>query len=206
MKDYRPYFLKAIKHHFPDTQESINHSTESEYDLLKNDIAFASTSKNPMDRRIDFSGYFLSLIKVLDKQGESFEKIRAVCLEVATDFVQPKNGFQAWLKKLPVKIVGSGFAKPIVKAFGKRVGRLGHPDGFVATILTDKNDTLGLGFGVDILECDICKLYQKHNYKRFASILCEVDHITTSLAGLDMTRTGTIANGAAKCDFRYKKK
>ncbi len=37
-----------------------------------------------------------------------------------------------------------------------------------------------------------------------ASILCEVDKLTSSLAGLEMVRSGTIANGAAKCDFRWK--
>ena len=38
------------------------------------------------------------------------------------------------------------------------------------------------------------------------SILCEVDEITSALAGLKLVRTGTIANGAKKCDFRFIKK
>ena len=71
-------------------------------------------------------------------------------------------------------------------------------------MITDTKETYGLGYGIDILECGICKLYNKHNYNKFASILCEIDHITTSLAGLEMVRMGTIANGAQKCDFRYK--
>jgi hypothetical protein len=32
-----------------------------------------------------------------------------------------------------------------------------------------------------------------------------VDEITSSLAGLKLIRTGTIALGAKKCDFRYQK-
>ncbi|WP_373549566.1 L-2-amino-thiazoline-4-carboxylic acid hydrolase [Haliscomenobacter sp.] len=82
---------------------------------------------------------------------------------------------------------------------------MGHPDGFLANIITDKAETYGFGYGVDILECGICKLFKKHNYQRYASILCEVDEITSKLAGLQLIRSGTIANGAKKCDFRYKK-
>jgi hypothetical protein len=39
--------------------------------------------------------------------------------------------------------------------------------GFIATIITDKKETLGLGYGVDILECGICKLFNKHNYQKY---------------------------------------
>ncbi|MBL7784508.1 MAG: L-2-amino-thiazoline-4-carboxylic acid hydrolase, partial [Chitinophagales bacterium] len=44
----------------------------------------------------------------------------------------------------------------------------------------------------------MCKLFQKHDYSKYASILCEVDEITSGLAGLQLIRTGTIANGAKK--------
>ena len=75
----------------------------------------------------------------------------------------------------------------------------------MASIIRGKDETYGLGYGIDIVECGICKLFQKHNYQQYASILCEVDEITSSLAGLQLIRTGTIASGASKCDFRFKK-
>ena len=87
----------------------------------------------------------------------------------------------------------------------KRVSQKAHQDGFVAKIITDKNETFGFGYGFDILECGICKLFKKHNYEKYSSILCE-DEKTSSLAGLNLIRTGTIALGAKKCDFRLKKK
>ena len=92
----------------------------------------------------------------------------------------------------------------LIKAFHKRVSVNTNADGFIANILTDKKETFGLGYGIDIIECGICKLFKKHNYSKYASILCEVDEITSGLAGLQLIRTGTIANGAKKCDFRFK--
>jgi hypothetical protein len=82
---------------------------------------------------------------------------------------------------------------------------LSHPRGFAAKIITDKEETYGFGYGIDIQECGICKLFTNHNQKQYTSILCEVDNITSALAGLKLIRTGTIANGAHKCDFRFMK-
>ena len=92
----------------------------------------------------------------------------------------------------------------LIKILQRKVSKNKSKEGFVANIITNKEETYGIGYGVDILECGICKLFQKHNYYKYASILCEVDEVTTRLAGLEMIRTGTIATGAKKCDFRYK--
>lgn len=94
--------------------------------------------------------------------------------------------------------------KLMIKKFGKMVEKNSSTEGFIAKIITDKEETYGLGYGIDILECGICKLFAKHNYAKYATILCEVDEITSGLAGLQLIRTGTIANGAKICDFRYK--
>ena len=169
------------------------------------DTQFARTSKNPIDKRLDFCAYFLALIKTLDEQGESFEAIRRICLEVVTAYVSPKNKIQQVFKRLPVKLMNTPLANIFLPAFHRKVSKNSNVDGFIANIIIDKEETFGLGYGIDILECGICKLFKKHNYEKYASILCEVDEMTSSLAGLKLVRTGTIANGAKKCDFRYKK-
>jgi len=85
------------------------------------------------------------------------------------------------------------------------VNKNSHPDGFIANIITDKAETYGLGYGIDILDCGICKLFSNYSFQKYSSILCEVDEVTSGLAGLQLIRTGTIALGATKCDFRFKK-
>lgn len=177
-----------------------------EFDTLANDMMFALNSKNPMDRRIPVCGMFLAFIKSLDNQSESYEKIRSVCLEVAMVFVTPKNALQKKLKSLQGRLVKSWLFRLIIPQFKKRVKDRAHPEGFAVNIITNLEETFGLGYGIDIMECGICKLFNKHRSGQYAKILCEVDHLTSSLAGLDLIRTGTIANGASKCDFRFKQK
>ena len=180
-------------------------AVEKHYALISADTRFAATSKNPIDRRLDFCAYFLALIKTLDEQGDSFENIRTICLGVAMEYVRPKSKFQEMLKRLPARMIGTPAGAFLLGVLNKKVSQNSNPDGFVATILTDKHKTFGFGYGVDILECGICKLFSKHHYFKYASILCEVDKVTSGFAGLELIRTGTIANGAELCDFRFKK-
>ena len=206
MANYKKYFVAGVNRNFPEDPGAIIDKVNVHYKTLSVDTAFAASSTNPIDKRLDFCAYFLALIKTLDEQGESFETTRKICLEIVTEYVKPKNKLQQFLKKLPVKLINTRLATFFFKAFNKRVSKNSNPDGFIANIITDKKETLGLGYGVDILECGICKLFKKHNYQKYSSILCEVDHITSDLAGLKLIRNGTIALGAKKCDFRWERK
>jgi len=206
MGKFRKYFHEAIQKEYPQTAAHCIADIETAFKRIQPDIQFAKTSKNPVDRRMEIAAYFLATIEVLNKNGESIEKIRALLLGIANEYVRPKNALQRMLKKLPVKMIDSWFGKFFIRQMQKRVGQRSHPDGFAVRVLTDKKETLGLGYGIDILECGICKLYNKHGQQKYTPLLCEIDYITTSMAGLTMHRSGTIAQGASKCDFRYEKK
>lgn len=205
MEEYRKYFIRSLKANYPKEFDIVIANTDKYYKHISTDTTFAKTSTNPLDKRLDFSSYFLALIKTLDEKGETFDTIRDICLETITDYVKPKNKLQEFFKRILPKLTNTWFGQTLIKAFHKRVSVNSNADGFIANIITDKQETFGLGYGIDILECGICKLFKKHNYQKYASILCEVDEITSGLAGLKLIRTGTIANGAEKCDFRFKK-
>lgn len=204
MRDYKKYFKSSITIHYRQDCVNILHQLNKELETIHPDTNFARTSKNPIDRRLDFTSYFLALVKVLDKNGESYNNIRQICLEITINYVRPKNKWQAALKKFMPKLIRYKPTKYFLKWLDSKISKPSDPRGFVARLITNKNETFGFGYGVDILECGICKLFNKHGYQKYASILCEVDEITSGLAGLELIRSGTIANGAKKCDFRYR--
>ena len=206
MPGYRKYFIAGIRKNYPHSSEKIIARTDDHYKIISPDTSFAASSGNPIDKRLDFCTYFLSLIKTLDEQDESYETIRKICLEIVIEYVKPKNKFHLLLKQIPAKLINTSLATVLLKKFHKRVSKNSNPDGFIANIITNKEETFGLGYGVDILECGICKLFNKHGYQKYSSILCEVDAVTSGFAGLELIRSGTIALGAKKCDFRWKKK
>jgi len=204
MENYHKYFRQFVKENYPGEFALILADTEKHYSIISHDTAFAKTSRNPIDKRLDFSSYFLALIKTLDAKGESFENIRKICLQITTEYVQPRNRLHEFFKRFLPRQTNTWLGQILIRAFHKRISVNSNAAGFVANIITDKQETFGLGYGIDIIECGICKLFKKHNYSKYASILCEVDEITSGLAGLQLIRKGTIANGANKCDFRFK--
>ncbi len=201
---YKKYFHQSIRQRYPLDGGQICESIQTRYQAIWPDIGFVKTSSNPIDRRLDFTAYFLATIQVLEQRGESFEIIRETCLEITHAYVRPKNHFQAWLKRLPVKIIASPLGWLLTRFMEKKTTKLGHPDGFRVNMITDPALTFGLGYGMDVVECGICKLFQKHGAGRYAAVLCEVDKLTSALAGLELVRSSTIANGAKCCDFRWK--
>lgn len=203
MKNEIIYFQQIIRKHYPQESEKILSEMEINFKTIEKDVLFSKKPSNPIDKRMGIAGYFLSLVKTLDEKGEDFAQIRTISLEVAHLIVKPKNSFHAWLKKLPPKLISLSIMSWVLKKFHEKVSQNSHNEGFIANIITDKAETYGFGYGVDILECGICKLFNRYNYGKFVSILCEVDNVTSGLAGLTLIRTNTIANGAAKCDFRF---
>jgi hypothetical protein len=205
MKKHKFHIEQIIRKYYPAEAENLLAKMAIIAQNLAKDVAFSKTSGNPIDKRMEIAADFLALMRVLDENGENFEQIKKISLEIATIAVQPENAFQAWLKKLPPKLISLPFMNLLLALFHKKVSKNAHSEGFIANIITDKKETYGLGYGVDILECGICKLFKKYDYGKFAPIFCEVDYVTSALAGLTIIRSGTIANGAKKCDFRFVK-
>ena len=164
MNSYKKYFARAVRDRYPETADVLIFEIDNHFNTIRIDTNFSKTSGNPVDKRLDFSSYFLALIKTLEQRGESFEKIRKICLEIVTEYVRPKNKFFQLLKRLPAKFANTWLASVVITYLNKKISKRSHPDGFVAHIITDKRETFGLGYGIDILECGICKLFKKHNY------------------------------------------
>ena len=102
MSNYRKYFVTSIKKNFPGDSDTIIAKADTHYNIISADTNFAARSANPIDKRLDFSAYFLALIKTLDEQGEKFETTRKICLEIVTEYVRPKNKLQQFLKSFPL--------------------------------------------------------------------------------------------------------
>lgn len=172
---------------------------EARHAVIAPDVAFARESANPVDRRLGFCAWFLATIQVLEGRGESFDLIREFCLAVTVEYVRPKSAWGRWVKGLPGILLRAPVAGLITGLMRRKVGRKGHADGFLVQVVTAP----GVAFGLDIVECGIVKLFRKHGAERYVPILCEVDELTSAMAGLALRREGTIALGAARCDFRF---
>ncbi|MEZ5400389.1 MAG: L-2-amino-thiazoline-4-carboxylic acid hydrolase [Bryobacteraceae bacterium] len=202
--NYRRHFESEFRRRYPRAARELAEETESRYEAIAPEVSFARTSSNPIDRRLDFCAYFLAAIQSLEARGETFDSIREYCLAVTHASVSPANAWQAWKKRLPAALMRTPLVRLIAHVMRAKGGSKGHDDGFLIRVITAPEETNGLGYGFDIVECGICKLFDRHCAGRYVTILCEVDELTSALAGLELVRGGTIARGASVCDFRFR--
>ena len=94
----------------------------------------------------------------------------------------------------------------LIPLFHKKVSTNKSRDGFIAHIITSKEETYGLNMGLIFSNAGSANCFNKHDAVKYTPILCEVDKLSSGLAGLTLIRTGTIATGAPKCDFRLRKR
>lgn len=198
-------FRAELERQFPGAAgQSVCHAVDARFARVRTDVAFARTSSNPIDRRLEFCAYFLATIQELESRGMAFEQIREICLAITESYVRPTSRWQAWLKRLPGRLAGTPFMAILARVMRAKAGKKGHPDGFLVRVVTGPAETFGVGYGFDILECGVCALFRRHAAEKYVPILCEVDRLTAALSGLELVRKGTIATGAGQCDFRFR--
>lgn len=60
--------------------------------------------------------------------------------------------------------------------------------------------------GYDYHECGACKLCQDEGCPELAAYICRMDYVLADIMKMQLVRTGTIAEGAPYCDFRYSRR
>jgi hypothetical protein len=59
-------------------------------------------------------------------------------------------------------------------------------------------------WGMNVTRCAVCHAYSKHDAMAFTPYMCATDDLVSDQLDQGLRRTGTIALGAHRCDFRYK--
>jgi hypothetical protein len=59
--------------------------------------------------------------------------------------------------------------------------------------------------GMDITSCAICHLFGRRGAMELVPYMCAYDDVASAVAGSGLRRSGTIALGATRCDFRFRK-
>lgn len=66
------------------------------------------------------------------------------------------------------------------------------------------NEEYDLGY--DYHECGIVKLCKDEGCPELAKYLCRLDFLLADIMGMELKRTGTLAEGYECCDFRYSRR
>ena len=78
-----------------------------------------------------------------------------------------------------------------------------YPGAWVYTVL--EGDGKEFDWGIDQVECGICKFFADQDAQEFVPYMCALDFIASDYFGWGLVRTTTLAEGGERCDFRFKR-
>lgn len=153
-----------------------------------------------MTRFLIGSSHSLAIYRVLIKHGKSVAEIGKIIYEIV----------EARLNRLPSPVLRLYGKLKYGKSYRERLKKQAiisqkkqYPGDYVFTYI--EGDGKEFDYGYDITECGVCKFLHAQDADELAPFLCLVDFPLSKAFGRGLVQNMTIAEGAEKCDFRYKK-
>jgi hypothetical protein len=203
LKDLRhklPFFRRALLTRFSKEEtERVIEQLQAEFRALLPRLPFIGGKQNPLTTNLVACSWFLALYRVLQPRGLSDEEIGDLVYRVAEEWV---TSSPRWVGRVQVLLGETPLLRFILKRISRQTQQRKYPGDFVVHFVPGDGRTFD--FGLDFTGCAIHKFFQAEQAGHFAKYMCRIDYLTTSYKGIELIRTGTIANGADKCDFRYR--
>lgn len=195
----RPYLTERYGAEMADTAvaESI-----LEFEQLIPEIPYIGGKANSMTDTLVQMATLLALYRVLKRHGKPVAEIGELAHRMA----------QAWVDQYPLfvrRLVGryyfSTFNRRQLAQKAETLRQQQYPGDFVREVVLGGPDD-HFAWGVNYLECGVVKFFAAQDAAEFSPFMCEIDYLLFPALGIDLQRTGTIAQGCSHCDFRFTKK
>lgn len=195
-----PFFRRALATRFAqDEVDRIAEELQAEFRAMLPRLPYIGGKQNPLTSNLVACSWFLALYRVLKPRGLSDDEIGDLVYRVAEEWV---TSTPRWIGRMQSLLVKTPLLRFIFNRISRQTQQRKYPGDFVVHFVPGDGRTFD--FGLDFTGCAIHKFFQAEGAGQFAKYMCRIDYLTTSYKGIELTRTGTIANGADKCDFRYR--
>jgi hypothetical protein len=156
--------------------------------------------RQPFTEFVVFTGMLLAVYWIGKAHGQTVEQTGVMIHEFGRAFLK---SFPPFLLRLlmPTSFSRKSFDRLQKRAIESHARR--YPEGYVFDFL--EGDGVHFDYGVDYLECASCKFLAKQGASEIAPYLCPVDILYSNALGWGLMRTQTLAEGAERCDFRFKR-
>jgi len=173
--------------------------TRREYENLIPQLPYIGGTQ-PFTQFIISTGMLLAVYWTAKGHGKALAEIGELIYEISRALLR---AYPAFL----VRFFGNmNFSKFYLSRLRKRAiasHQREYPDGYVYDFIEGERRTFD--YGVDYIECASCKFLSKQGAYELAPYLCTADILYSEALGWGLMRTKTLAEGAEKCDFRFKK-
>lgn len=170
-----------------------------EYQSLLKTAPDIGGSENMFTEWLNYGVYCLAVYRVISPKFMLKEQTGRVVFDIFQDMAD----YPSWLLYLVGRIkYRAGYVDKLRRAAAQSQERR-YPGDWVAKFV--EGDGRDFDWGLDVIECGICKLYQAHGAAKFTPYVCLSDYVVSAAFNRGLVRQETLAEGGARCDFRYKK-
>jgi hypothetical protein len=179
--------------------ETILKGTWQEYQTLLPEVPDIGGEKNPNAENLLVATYCLAVFRVLKARGQTTEQAGRIIYEAFGATVD----LPGWLRGVAGRLKYGKKNEERWREHAAESQEHQYPGDWVFTFV--EGDGEGFDYGLDITECGICKLYHAQGADDLAPYMCLSDYVVSRAFDRGLVRYKTLAEGAEKCDFRYKK-
>ena len=194
-------FSKVLALHVDDQPTSaIIQETRQEFERLIPKIPYIGGKANNLTQDLIDCTMLLALYQVLKREGFRIEEIGKMVIEMEQRRI---HSYPRFVLKLLGKVIHSPLGKNRLKKAADKSQEGRYPGGWVSVYI--EGDGGEFDFGIDYLECGLCKFYHQQGADEFTPYLCQFDYVQQSAMRAGFFRSMTLAEGAERCDFRWKR-
>lgn len=134
------------------------------------------------------------------KLMKDFDKVSKLARKVLGHYFDSKPRIFKWLagKFMTSRLAAAKMRKKVVDSQLRQ-----YSENWVSEFMEGNGKSFD--FGLNVIECGICKFYKNQGAEKYIPYLCLGDYPMFRSFGIGLIRTQTIGNGAPFCDFQFKK-
>jgi hypothetical protein len=179
---------------------AIDVDARREFQSLIPEIPYIGGDGNELTDELIQASMGLALYRAMKKRGKTLEEIGEVLYRTV-------EVMAASHPKLLARAIGfyqmSGFGqRPMRRAALESQERV-YPADWVFSFV--EADGEAFDWGIDYTECGIVKFFRAKGAEELAPYMCLADYPVSEALGTGLIRNTTIAEGAERCDFRFKR-
>ncbi|MBK8900442.1 MAG: L-2-amino-thiazoline-4-carboxylic acid hydrolase [Anaerolineaceae bacterium] len=173
-------------------------ASTTEFGRLIPQIPYIGGKANSLTDTLVQMTSLLALYRVLKREGKPIADIGDLFYEMAQAQV---NRFPQWLRHLTGRLYLSRWNVRRLRQKAAVSQQRQYSGDFVIE-LVPAHDTRSIQ-GINYLECGIVKFFAQQGAAELTPYMCRIDYLLFPAMGIQLNRTGTIAQGCTHCDFRF---
>jgi hypothetical protein len=181
-----------------DLAAEVEKTTREEFEALIPEIPYIGGRKNYFSDMPAKAAVILGLYRSLEKKGVALIDFGGLLEEITTVYM---NRLPASTRKLAGRLWMSALFKRQLRKQARASRSSIYEYDFVYDIVPGGED---YKWGIDYVECGIVKFFKRQGEEELAKYACILDYLMFPAIGVELVRTGNIAEGCRRCDFRFK--